>query len=89
MPPPDGTLLNNGTGGDTIQTEQPGGVGVKYPVTKIYTGASGVNGGPVTSTNPLDVRVDGAAGARSDGQRDDIILLLTEIRNTLWRAFGQ
>lgn len=53
----DGTPLNAGTGGDTIQTEQPGGVGVKYPVTKIYTGALDVNGGPVTPTNPLDVRV--------------------------------
>lgn len=56
----DGTVLNTGTGGDTIQTEQPGGVGVKYPVTKIYTGALDVNGGPVTPTNPLDVRVSAA-----------------------------
>lgn len=77
----DGTLLNNGTGGDTIQTEHPGGVGVKYPVTKIYTGALDVNGGPVTATNPLDVRIN--------GRDDEIVLLLTDIRDALWRAFGQ
>ena len=77
----DGTLLNPGTGGDTVQTEQPGGVGVKYPVTKIYTGALGVNGGPVTANNPFDVR--------TNTRDDDIVLLLTEIRDALWRAFGQ
>jgi len=82
----DGTPLNAGSGGDTIQTEQPGGAGVKYPVTKIYTGALDVNGGPVTQTNPLDVRTSNPDVA---AQNDQIILLLTDIRDALWRGFGQ
>ena len=49
----DNTLLNPGTGGDTIATEDIGGV--KVPVTKIVIGAHGVNDGPVTSDNPLPV----------------------------------
>ena len=61
----DGTVLNTGTGGDTIQTEQPGGTGVKYPVTKIYTGALDVNGGPVTTTNPFDVRIGDTSNTAS------------------------
>lgn len=52
----DNTVLNPGSGGDTIVTEQPGGVGAKIPVSKIYTGALDVNGGPVTAANPFDVR---------------------------------
>ena len=56
----DNTTLNVGTGGDVIITEQPGGVGAKIPVSKIYTGALDVNGGPVTPANPFDVRVSGA-----------------------------
>lgn len=56
----DGTTLNVGTGGDVIMTEQVGGAGTKYPVSKIYTGALDVNGGPVTPANPFDVRVSGA-----------------------------
>jgi hypothetical protein len=63
----DGTILNVGTGGDTIQTEQPGGTGVKYPVTKIYTGALDVNGGPVTAANPFDVRVGSTTDVAASG----------------------
>lgn len=61
----DGTVLNSGAGGDTIQTEQPGGTGVKYPVTKIYTGALDVNGGPVTTANPFDVRIGDTSNTAS------------------------
>jgi hypothetical protein len=61
----DNTTLNPGTGGDVIVTEQPGGAGPKIPVSKIYTGALDVNGGPVTSTNPLDVRISDATNTAS------------------------
>ncbi len=50
----DNTVLNPGVGGDTIKTEDTG-AGFKIPVSKIYTGAADVNGGPVTPANPLQV----------------------------------
>jgi hypothetical protein len=49
----DNTVLNIGTGGDTIANEDVGGV--KFPVTKITLGAHGTNSGPVAVTNPLPV----------------------------------
>jgi hypothetical protein len=52
----DNTILNLGTGGDTLRTEDVGG-GVKVPVSKIHTGASDVDGGPVTTANPFPVQV--------------------------------
>jgi hypothetical protein len=61
----DNTTLNTGVGGDVIVTEQPGGAGPKIPVSKIYTGALDVNGGPVTATNPLDVRISDATNTAS------------------------
>lgn len=54
----DNTTLNSGAGGDVIATDDV--AGVKYPRTKIQTGADGVAGGDVTSTNPLDVRIGDA-----------------------------
>lgn len=57
----DNTVLNLGTGGDTIRTEDVGG-GVKIPVSKIHVGASDVDGGPVTATNPLAVSSVNVAG---------------------------
>lgn len=55
---PDNTILNLGSGGDTILTEDLSGV--KVATTKIYVGAHGVNGGAVTAGNPLPVSVNGA-----------------------------
>ena len=58
----DNTTLNPGAGGDTIVTEQPGGVGPKICVTKIRIGALDVDGGDVTPTNPFPTFIaDGAA----------------------------
>lgn len=48
----DNTTLNSGAGGDTLRTDDVGG-GVKIPVSKIHTGADGVDGGPVTTSNPF------------------------------------
>lgn len=50
----DNTTLNPGVGGDIIIDEDIGGQ--KMPVSKIRTGAAGVNGGDVTTTNPFPVR---------------------------------
>lgn len=64
----DGTLLPvAASNGDTINNETvvsgAAPVGQKMAVTKIHTGAHGVDGDSVTQTNPLDVRVGtGVAG---------------------------
>lgn len=58
------TELYPGTGGDKMCNEDIGGSPVlKMPCTKIYTGALGSNGGPVTAANPLDVRAQGGGPA--------------------------
>lgn len=49
----DNTTLNTGSGGDTIATDDIGGV--KYPRSKIVIGADGTNDGDVSSANPLPV----------------------------------
>ena len=55
----DGTRINsNITDGDFIFDEDIGG-GVKMPASKLHTGDSGVDGGPVTENNPLPVVIPG------------------------------
>lgn len=49
----DKTQLNVGVNGDVFMTEDIGAY--KLPATKIYVGAHGVDGGPVTPANPLPV----------------------------------
>jgi len=49
----DNTLLNSGTGGDTIASDDIGGV--KFQRTKLIHGADGVNAGDVATGNPLPV----------------------------------
>lgn len=49
----DNTTLNSGSGGDTLATDDIGGV--KYPRSKIVLGADGSNDGDVSSANPLPV----------------------------------
>ena len=49
----DNTVLNTGSGGDTIATDDIGGV--KYPRSKITIGADGTNDGDVSSANPLPI----------------------------------
>lgn len=51
----DDTILNSGSGGDTIATDDIGGV--KYPRSKIVVGADGTNDGDVSSSNPLPITV--------------------------------
>ena len=48
---PDNTTLNSGTGGDTIATDDIGGV--KFPRSKLVIGADGANDGDVSAANPL------------------------------------
>ncbi len=52
----DNTTLNSGSSGDILRTEDIGG-GIKIPVSKIYLGLSGFDGGPVTATNPFPVSI--------------------------------
>lgn len=51
----DNTLLNVGTGGDTLATDDIGGV--KYQRTKTTLGADGVTDGDVSKANPMPVIV--------------------------------
>lgn len=51
-----GTVLNLGSGGDTIDNEDLGG-GLKLSRGKLVTGASGVDGGDVTFANPEPVGI--------------------------------
>ena len=66
----DNTILNLGAAGDTYRSEDLG-TGVKIAVSKLYTGAHAIDGGPVTAANPLPVSVQGtvalAAGAAAIG----------------------
>ena len=52
----DNTTINAGSGGDVLRTDDVGG-GVKVPVSKIHTGADGVDGGPVTTSNPFPTQI--------------------------------
>ena len=52
----DNTILNLGTGGDTLRTEDVGS-GVKIQVGKTHTGGAGVDGGPVAIGNPFAVMI--------------------------------
>lgn len=47
----DNTVINSGSGGDTIGTDDIGGI--KYPRSKIIVGADGTNDGDVCLTNPM------------------------------------
>jgi hypothetical protein len=49
----DNIVANPGTGGETLATDDIGGV--QFPRTKLVIGADGVNGGDVHSGNPLPV----------------------------------
>lgn len=76
----DNVTTNPGVGGAVFATDDIGGV--QYPRTKLVIGADGVNGGDVSSANPLPVTmapvalhnapfVDGAAGVVILGKRRD------------------
>lgn len=52
--PSDNTVLNPGTGGDTIRTDDIGGV--KHPTSKITVGADGVDDGFVSDSNPMPTK---------------------------------
>lgn len=56
------TTLNTGSGGDNVYSEDIGGSPVvKMPACKIHTGALGVDGGVVSSSNPFSVLCAGQA----------------------------
>jgi hypothetical protein len=58
----DNTTLNIGIGGDIIATEDPG-LGYKIPVSKIRIGATNIDGGDVTISNPFPTLItDGYHG---------------------------
>jgi hypothetical protein len=59
----DNTVLNPGSGGDTVRSEDVG-AGVKIPASKIYTGAHGTDGGPVTTSNALPVQISQGLGSQ-------------------------
>jgi hypothetical protein len=56
---------NPGSGGHTISFEQTSGADPLLPFTKVHTGPSDADGGPVTATNPFDVRIGDANATAS------------------------
>jgi hypothetical protein len=63
---PDNIILNPGTGGASVRSEDVGGAPVvQIPVYKLHTGAANIDGGPITPTNPLDVRISDATNTAS------------------------
>lgn len=71
----DNTLLNLGTGGDTIASDDI--AGVKFQRVKIVHGIDGVNNGDVAPTNPMPTRLLDSTGlsigARGDGSLRTVI----------------
>jgi hypothetical protein len=61
----DNTVLDAGSGGDTIASDDIGGV--KFPRGKIVIGADGTNDGDVSAANPLPVKGTGTAGTANSG----------------------
>lgn len=49
----DNTELNAGSGGDTLASDDIGGI--KFPRVKLIEGADGVNDGDISGANPLPV----------------------------------
>jgi hypothetical protein len=64
----DNTTLNSGSGGDVIRSDDIGGV--KFPTSKITVGADGVDGGFVSTANPLPVS-DAGGSFTVDGPLTD------------------
>lgn len=66
----DNTVLNTGSGGDTLATDDI--AGIKYPRTKIVIGADNSNDGDVASGNPLPIDVISSlpAGTNNIGDVD-------------------
>lgn len=58
----DNTILNAGAGGDTIASDDIGGV--KYQRVKLIHGADGVNAGDVSNVNPLPINFPATGTAR-------------------------
>lgn len=58
----DNTVLNAGAGGDTIASDDIGGV--KYQRVKLIHGSDGVNAGDVALSNPLPVMIPASSTAR-------------------------
>jgi hypothetical protein len=69
-----------GGSGDRIYDEDIGG-GIKMPASKLHTGALGADGGPVTTSNPFPVSVQGTpavtvSGVATAAKQDTIITAL-------------
>ena len=68
----DNTTLASASGGDTIRTDEVGGV--KIPASKINLGADGVDDGFVSSANPLPVTATNLDVRDIDKASDDITI---------------
>lgn len=60
----DNTVLNAGVGGDTVATDDIGGI--KFQRVKLTQGANNTNDGDVALSNPLPTRSTGATSALSN-----------------------
>ncbi len=79
----DNTVLNTGSGGDTIASDDIGGV--KYQRVKLIIGADGTNDGDVASANPMPVTgtVTANLGATDNAVLDDIAAQVLAIKTAI------
>lgn len=78
----DNVIANPGAGGETLATDDIGGV--QYPRSKLVIGADGVNDGDVSSANPLPVRVQGVVTRTSNPQANDNALVMRQAPSDIW-----
>src|SRR5215831_18652203 len=77
----DGTVLNAGSGGDTIQTEDFGPAG-KVPLSKLVLGA--VDGGDVSATNPMPVAPQTLQVTGTGVNNGDVPIAATDVGAYRW-----
>lgn len=78
----DNVIANPGAGGETLATDDIGGV--QYPRSKLVIGADGVNDGDVSSANPLPVRVQGVVARTTNPLANDNALVMRQTPCDVW-----
>lgn len=71
----DNTTLSTGVGGDTIATDDIGGV--KFQRIKLIHGVDGTNAGDVAATNPLPVTLSDTTATGTLGALNAFVTLIT------------
>ncbi len=78
----DNVVANPGAGGETLATDDIGGV--QYPRSKLVIGADGVNDGDVSAANPLPVRVQDVVTRTTGPLANDNALVMRQTPIDVW-----